>query len=227
MENGVTDAILQEHYDVGPFLDDRFPTPWPNESSLPGFRDFIETFYNKCQTLSLQLLQALELDLGVPYGSLQDRCNPAASDLRLNHYPALSRAEASESNVMRIWPHTDIGLLTLLFQEGFGGLQLEDRTRPGAFQAVESDAPADAIANVGESLQRWTNDKIAAGVHQVSLLAGRDTPERRSIAFFLKPRPDVGVGSLPHFVEGGGAGKYEDVSAIQYSIHRHGSFYKE
>lgn len=215
---------MQEHYDVGPFQDAQYPTPWPKESDIPGFKEYIESLYNRCQGISLQLIRAFELGTGIPRGAMHDLCCCPASDIRLNYYPAMNRQDTMQKNIKRIWPHTDTGLITLLFQEGFGGLQLEDRARPGVFEAVENDSPTDMIANTGESFQMWTNDQVLAGIHQVSLPTDRDIPERKSIAFFLRPHPDASVGSLPSFVSADSPRKYEDVSAQHYSVNTNGKY---
>lgn len=167
----------------------------------------------------------MELGLELPQGTLANRCNPSASEIRLNHYPTISRALITEGKIKRTWPHTDFGIITLLFQDSVGGLELEDRKKPGTFVPIlpsPAHGPRELIVNVSNTLQRWTNNVIRAGLHQVSLplmsggLAADTCPERYSAVFFLKAHRDTCVGPLPHFVTVDRPAAYTAMTAIEY-----------
>ncbi|CAN0506274.1 unnamed protein product [Ectocarpus sp. 8 AP-2014] len=82
--------------------------------------------------------------------------------------------------------HTDWGLMTLLATDEVPGLQvrldgewLDVPPRKGAF-----------ICNLGDMLQRWTNDDLRSTVHRVVNKLGL---ERYSIPFFFEPNFDTVV----------------------------------
>ena len=214
----------KEHFDVGPLHDRAHPNKW-NEDDLPGFQDFTTTFYDYCQTLCLQIMAAFEVSLGLAPGSLQERCKPASSELRYNHYPSVSSEKIVEGQTRRGWPHTDFGLITLLFQDTQGGLQYEDRGHEGEFLDLIRETEDEVAVNISNTFQRWSNDFFPAGVHQVwlpPLTEEQQTQkdyvlaERQSTVFFFKAHWDTPVGALPDFVTADRPSRYEDITALNY-----------
>jgi isopenicillin N synthase-like dioxygenase len=133
--NGGTGDDLRdekEHFDCGPRDDFEYPNLWP-DGDLPEFRIFMEDYFELCQKISLQIMEALEVGLRLPKGALVERCTRAASELRVLHYPSVSIKTLLDGKHKRTWPHTDFGIITLLFQDSVGGLELEDRMNPGTF----------------------------------------------------------------------------------------------
>lgn len=123
----------------------------------------------------------------------------------------------------RIAPHSDWGLIMLLFQDATGGLEVKDRTRPGAFFPVEpDDDTAEMIVNAGDTLMRWTNRRVFAGVHRVTVPEGLKKvdegmlPERYSVAYLLKAQRQVSIAPLRQFVSADEPARYPDISALQY-----------
>ena len=88
-----------------------YPNRWPEDPDLPRSRDFMERCYGTCEETYVQLMQALEIGLQLETGSLRRRCVPSASDLRLNHYPAIDLKDLRDGSVSRISPHTDFGII--------------------------------------------------------------------------------------------------------------------
>ena len=193
----------RQHFDMGTPGDTMFPTRWPSETAIPGFKPYLETFFFLCEAVSLEILEALELALGVPEATFRKHCTPNASEFRLNHYPALSVQELADEKVERIWPHFDLGVITLLFTDSVGGLQFEDRSRPGEFKTVDATAKSDLVVNISETLGRWTAEKIPAGLHRVTSPENAEEskviPERYSIAYFCKAARQAKVAPLQPF----------------------------
>ena len=88
---------------------------------------------------------------------------------------------------------------------------------------MESERPAEMVVNVSETLQRWTNGRLRAGLHRVGpprgvLLQGEGVivPERYSVAYFCKADRGACVGSLDPFVAEGEEKRFEDLTAIEY-----------
>ena len=71
------------------------------------------------------------------------------AQLRLIHYPSTKTEEA-----MGIGPHTDYEPFTILWQDA-AGLQVQNRRG----QWIEAPPiPGTFVVNIGDMLQRWTND---------------------------------------------------------------------
>lgn len=174
-------------------------------------------------------MEAMEIGLTLPSGTLIDKCQRTASEMRLNHYPPVSLSKLREGKSKRGWPHADFGLITLLFQDDVGGLEMEDRSNPGTFVPVKPAPPggkSELVINISESFQRWSNDVVKAGIHQVSpppsMLKWRDgmVPERYSNVFFLKANRDAMLGALPEFVTDDNPARYENLTALQFQKQR-------
>ncbi|RLN33369.1 gibberellin 2-beta-dioxygenase 8-like [Panicum miliaceum] len=102
------------------------------------------------------------------------RCPRSTCFLRLNRYPPCGAA----SGAFGLCPHTDSDFLTILHQDGVGGLQLRKGVQ---WLAVEPN-PGALIVNVGDLLQAWSNDRYRSVEHRVMASAAS---ERFSVAFFL------------------------------------------
>ena len=191
----------------------------------------MESYYTLCQEISLFLLHALEIGLDLPKGSFTDRCTPAASELRLNHYPITHPPKSETGKAYRAFPHTDIGVITLLFQDREGGLEFEDRKNPGSFLPALSQDSTDLIVNVADTLERWTNGVLKAGLHQVTISESMvdkthgNIPQRFSAVFFLKGSARKSAGPLPDFVSLVQPAKYDEITALEYLQRRHRLLY--
>jgi isopenicillin N synthase-like dioxygenase len=208
---------------MGPVSDIEFPNIWPQEIAIPGFKSWIEYYFGKTQQLAMQLMRILEVAMDLPAGALTARCEDDASELRLNHYPSTPVSKLRDGNSKRIWPHTDFGIITLLAQDSEGGLEIEHRGQPGGFVPVPLIKKTELVVNVGDTLERWTNGILKAGLHQVSLPCGVQDgilPTRYSAAFFLKANRMASVGPIGLLVPYGCEPEYEDMTAIEYQKRR-------
>jgi isopenicillin N synthase-like dioxygenase len=183
----------KEIYDVGPAAT-RGPMAgslpqWP--SSLPAFRPTMTAFYAACEGLARRLVGAIAEALGVPARILLDAFGPGhTSFLRLNHYPPCDDPAPPDAPTMPaagelgVHHHTDAGALTLLLQDDHPGLQVE---RDGRWHLVEP-RPDALVANIGDIVQVWSNDRYRAALHRV--LANR-TASRYSAPFFFNPTAET------------------------------------
>lgn len=210
---------------MGPSDDELYPNIWTDEHALPGFRAFMSDFYKRCDALHQQLLVAIARSMHLPDSSFTPLCARNSSELRLNHYPAVNPDELKSGN-MRISSHSDFGTITLLFQDSVGGLEVEDQANPGRYLAVEPADCADIIVNVGDCLQRWTNDRLRSANHRVTLPRGNVdcdsdsglVDSRYSIAYFGKPSRDETVRTLMALLRPGEQAKYtEEITAWQFN----------
>ena len=213
---------------MGAPTDQSYPTRWPSPTLLPDFQSFMETTFFKMETTAGVILSALETGLALEPGTFLSSITHAnnASEMRLNHYPRIPLHELTSGSVNRIWPHFDLGVITLLFQDGnCSGLEFEDRTKPGGkgFLKDECGDSVVMVGNVSETLQRWTNGKLAAGLHRVNVpdkLDGNMVPERFSVAYFCKADRDADVGSMEAFITNEDTKKFESITAIEYHQQR-------
>lgn len=158
--------------------------PWPAE--LRPFQQALAPVYHACiQQLAFPVLRALALSLDLPDAFFIER-HQQNFVLRLLHYPPLAAPEPQ----LAAGEHTDYGTLTLLFQAGQAGLEI---ARDGDWLPVAA-SPELILVNLGDALQRWTNDRYRSTPHRVV----RSQPvSRYSMALFCDPDPAVEIASLP------------------------------
>jgi hypothetical protein len=99
---------------------------WPDAAAAPQFRPCVERYYRACERLSLSLLRACAVGLGMPPRSFDHAVHGHTSYLRLNFYPtcALPASAGHDSGEphpeqegsLGINKHTDAGAITVLRQ---------------------------------------------------------------------------------------------------------------
>jgi isopenicillin N synthase-like dioxygenase len=175
---------LKEAFNIGD------NTPWPIEPSQ--FRPILTSFYHACvEQVAIPLLQALELALQLPDSFFTSR-HGKNFFLRLLHYPPFEQAAA---NQLRAGEHTDYGTITLLFQEpdSIGGLEIYAQSHWMSAPVL----PNTILVNIGDALQRWTNDRFRSTPHRVVLPENQNPSRSRySMALFCDPNPDVEIACL-------------------------------
>lgn len=206
------------------------------ESILPGFRGFMEDFYTRCFELEQTILTALARALHIPEKTLLSLHDSAENEFRLLHYPAIPSSVLKDGTSTRIAEHTDFGTITMLFQDSTGGLQVEDQTMlgSGVFRGVESGARTEIILNIGDSLQRLTNDTFRAACHRVTYPPSvriedekeEVIPERFSIAYFAKPNRNASLLPFMEFVDESRPCRYDDLTAWEYNNLRIAKLYQ-
>jgi isopenicillin N synthase-like dioxygenase len=88
--------------------------------------------------------------------------------------------------------HTDYGLLTILKQDGNGGLQVRPRSGGGWIDATP--IPGTFVCNMGDMLDRLTGGHYRSTPHRVLASTAR---ERLSWPFFFEPNLDAEIVPLP------------------------------
>ena len=106
----------------------------------------------------------------------------SVSTLRYLHYPAI--IPPSPQQDLCCTPHTDSGILTLLYQDEAGGLEV---LNPEGDWVAASPLPNGIVANVGDLMARVSNGKFRATYHRVRSSPGK---ERFSVPFFFEPGVD-------------------------------------
>jgi isopenicillin N synthase-like dioxygenase len=195
----------------------------------------MEDLLEKCHIVGREVLEVLEQGLGLRHGELLDRCcaSPIIDELRMNYYASISTKKLSTGKYRRAWPHTDFGMITLLFQDDAGGLEVQDRysSKPNAFIPLPHEYPTEVLVYVSNSLEHMTNNYLKAGLHQVATpidmqdVANGTLPVRQSIACFIKPRREVNVGPMKQFITPERPRAYEDLTGLQLHRIRVGKLY--
>jgi len=180
---------------------------WPDE--IAGFREAVYRLYSALDALGLDLLESIAQFLGLPHGFFREPVREGNSVLRLLHYPPTPPNPAG----VRAEAHEDINVITLLLGAEEAGLQL--LTREGAW--LDVDPPEGAlVVNVGDMLQRLTNDRLRSTTHRVV----NPKPERAhlprySIPFFLHFAPDYLIETLPGCVSAKEPNRYPNPITAQ------------
>ena len=163
---------------------------------IPGFRETVLEYMAAVTKLghTLMRLLSLSLDLDEQYFSRHFTSDPLIL-FRIFHYPpgpTLSAAEPEPSaGHWGVGEHTDYGLLTILKQDGCGGLQIKSRDL-----WIEAPPINNAfVCNIGDMLERMTGGLYRSTPHRVRNVSGRD---RYSYPLFFDPGFDVEVGLLPN-----------------------------
>jgi isopenicillin N synthase-like dioxygenase len=152
------------------------PAPWPE---APGFRDAMTGTYTAMFAVGETILSAMALHLGREEDFFVSALHDSYSNMRIIHYP--SPAVIADVTDFGSRPHEDRGMITLLIQDGNGGLDVKGPD--GEWIGVEPDQ-SKVICNVGRLLRRWTNNRYTSAFHRVVNRSGRS---RQSIPLFVHP----------------------------------------
>lgn len=171
------------------------PNQWPD---LPGFREVLEKYALALTALGDRLMRLALTAIGAGEGFMSAFDTPTTW-LRLLHYPP-SPAE-SPDDLYGSAPHCDFGCLTLLAQDAVGGLQVMPR---GGDWIDAPHIPGTFVVNVGDMLNRLSNDRLLSTPHRVINRTGQ---ERYSVPFFYDPHVSTEIAPLP----GTGKAKFESL----------------
>ncbi|PGH02189.1 hypothetical protein GX51_04763 [Blastomyces parvus] len=215
----------KESYDMGSEEDSYQPNVWIPEETLPGFRSFTMEFYWECFAVAKDILRAISVGIGLEDENHLIKFHSGHNNqLRLLHYPPLPAAALENEQCARMPAHTDWSSITMLFQDECGGLEVEDIKRPGQFIPATPIKNA-IVMNVGDLLQRWSNDNLRSTSHRVTMppLADRlDGPnrmvrERYSIPYFISPDPTSVIECLPSCTNPNNPSKYLPITQSEYN----------
>jgi isopenicillin N synthase-like dioxygenase len=193
-------------------LDD--PGQWP--SCLPSFPAAMMRAWDQRYRLGARIAAGMALSLGLDPDFFAAFAGVELSDLRLIHYPpssgaALPGPPASGDEDYGFGAHVDYGFLAILQQDGVGGLEL--RNSAGAWIPAPH-IPGTFLVNIGQMMQRWTNDRYRATWHRVRLPAA----DRYTIAFFAEPSFNAVIEPLDTCCDDGNPPRYEPCQFGPYVV---------
>ena len=206
---------LHEAFDAGLDLADDDPdahsgvygwglNQWPE---LAGFREQVVAYHTTMVKLSKALYRGFALSLDLDRDFFTSKMNKPVSEIRLLRYPS---QPVVDERTPGIGAHSDYDMFTILATDEVPALQLLN----SAGEWIDAPPIPDAfIVNVGDLLERWTNDLYRSTIHRAMNDPKRD---RYSIPFFSNIDPLEVVDVLPSCVSEDRPARYEPVAAGAY-----------
>lgn len=207
---------LKEFFQFGQTVEDNDPVKeeYPANVSvaeIPAFTPTLGKAYKAFERSGTSLLQAIALYLGLDEHYFDPHVHNGNSILRAIHYPPITQEPKS---AIRAEQHEDINLITLLVGASADGLQI--LSKQDEWVAVTS-LPEQIVVNVGDMLQRLTNNRLKSTTHRV-VNPPRElwSTSRFSIPFFLHPKSEMSLACLDSCIDAQHPKAYEDITAGEY-----------
>jgi len=185
--------------------------PNVNVDEVPQLSPTLFQVYRAFEKSGRALLSAIAIYLGLDENYFDGYVHNGNSIIRCIHYPPITQEPKSS---IRAEQHEDINLITLLVGASADGLQVMNK----AGEWVDAKAaPDEIVVNVGDMLQRLTNNKLRSTTHRV-VNPPRELwgTSRFSIPFFLHPRSEMSLACLPETIDTAHPKAYEDITAGEY-----------
>jgi isopenicillin N synthase-like dioxygenase len=210
---------LKEFWQIGQTVIDNDPLKdeYPQNlqvKELPEFNSTTLEIYQKLEAAGKHLLRAIAVYLNLPENYFDDKVHNGNSILRTLHYFPIENPDEVPADAVRAGAHEDINLITLLIGASADGLEV--LTREGNWYPVKAHGE-DVVVNVGDMLQRLTNNKLKSTTHRV-VNPPRElmTQSRYSVPFFLHPKSGMDLTSLPSTIDEQHPKLYSDMTAGEY-----------
>ncbi|MEM8705804.1 MAG: 2-oxoglutarate and iron-dependent oxygenase domain-containing protein [Actinomycetota bacterium] len=206
---------LHEAFDIGLELEPDDPdadgdtygwgrNQWPD---LDGFRDDMLVYYDAMRGLCDQLYRAFALSLDLDEDFFTTKLSKPIGELRLLRYPGQPEPR---DDVLGIGAHSDYDVFTVLATDEHEALEVLNP----AGDWIRVPPRADTfIVNVGDLLERWTNDLYRSTVHRAINIG---THDRHSIPFFSNVDPHEIVEVLDSCRSDQRPARYPSVTAGAY-----------
>jgi isopenicillin N synthase-like dioxygenase len=207
---------LKEFFQFGQMVDASHPLKWEYPDNVQvkeigAFNPTLESAYRHFEQSGRSLLQAIALYLELDEHYFDEHIEDGNSILRCIHYPPITTEPKS---AIRAEQHEDINLITLLVGASADGLEI--LTKQGEWVPVTS-LPEQIVVNVGDMLQRLTNNKLRSTTHRV-VNPKRELwhTSRFSMPFFLHPKSAMSLACLESCIDAEHPKAYPDATAGEY-----------
>jgi len=170
----------------------------------------LESFF-KFEEIGISILQAISIYLGLSPNYFDNYVVNGNSIIRAIHYPPIT---SEPNSSIRAEQHEDINLITLLVGASSEGLQILDKIN--VWLPINA-SKGEIVVNVGDMLQRLTNNKLKSTTHRV-VNPSREkwNSSRYSIPFFLHPVSSMSLACLPSCISEYNPSNYIDYTAGEY-----------
>jgi isopenicillin N synthase-like dioxygenase len=176
--------LAADHPDIRAGMPLRGPNLWPAQ---PSFRDVVYGYFLSTYDVGRSLLELIAEGLGQPTDFFTRHYEHTIAQLRLLRYP--QQDDPTVELLAR--PHADSGIITLLYQDDTGGLEVMNKA--GTWIAAPP-VPGTYIINIGNTLQFWTGRRLKSTNHQVR---NRGSGAARfSMPFFMTPDYDTVIRAI-------------------------------
>ncbi len=182
---------------------------------LENFNRVGDEAFKMLEKTGVYLLKAIALHLGLAEDYFDKWGNLGNSILRPIHYPPITQ---EPEDAIRAGAHGDINLITLLMGASTGGLQVLNKQDQWIDAAPH---PNELVINVGDMLERLTNNKLRSTIHRVVNPPKESWSEPRySIPFFMHPRSDMPLDCLEVCIDEKHPKQYDDILAGDFLYER-------
>ncbi len=216
---GAKIADLKEFWQIGQTVTDGDPVgqQYPANEQVEELTEFNAVTLKIYQTLEEKgkhLLRAIASYLGLPIDYFDPHVHNGNSILRAIHYFGIQDPDSIAPDAVRAGAHEDINLITLLMGASADGLEV--LTRSGEWLPIKAHYN-DLVINVGDMLQRLTNNKLRSTTHRV-VNPPRELMgvPRYSVPFFLHPRSEMDLTCLESCIDAEHPKLYSDMTAGEY-----------
>ncbi|GGH06416.1 isopenicillin N synthase family oxygenase [Sphingobacterium alkalisoli] len=201
-------TIVGETYSKADFPDN------PEVAELSRFNEITSEVYKKLEDAGRNLLKAIAVYLDLEEDYFEKFVVNGNSILRAIHYFPIENPDTLSPDAVRAGAHEDINLITLLIGASADGLEV--LTKDGAWFPIKAKGE-DIVVNVGDMLQRLTNNKLKSTTHRV-VNPPRElmTTSRYSVPFFLHPKAAMSLACLDSCISEEYPKAYPDYTAGEY-----------
>ncbi|HZW64408.1 MAG TPA: 2-oxoglutarate and iron-dependent oxygenase domain-containing protein [Hanamia sp.] len=207
---------LKEFFQYGQTVPNDHPlkSEYPDNvkvNDIEGFNETLLKAYRAFEKSGKLLLQAIALYLGLDEHFFDDKIEEGNSIVRAIHYPPITTEPQS---AIRAEQHEDINLITLLVGASASGLEILNKQNEWVPVTSLEDQ---IVVNVGDMLQRLTNNKLKSTTHRV-VNPPRELwhTSRFSIPFFLHPKSSMDLSALKECIDENHPKAFEDITAGEY-----------
>ena len=189
------------------------PNIWPAHPA--GFRTAMVEYFQAARAVALTLTEVFAVALGLRAGWFRPFVERSTTTMRTIRYERHAGDDDPLPGQQRMGAHTDYGIVTVLFAEQVGGLQIVGPTGEWIDVIPADDA---LVINLGDLTAQWTNDHWRSTVHRVvppPATAGGPVL-RRSAAFFLDGNWDAVIECLPTCTSADDPPRYPPVTAGEH-----------
>ncbi|MFT5077067.1 MAG: isopenicillin N synthase-like dioxygenase [Polaribacter sp.] len=210
---GKKEGDLKEfwHFGQEPSPDANLTEEYPENirvKELPNFNATGREAYQLLEKTGIYVLRALSLYIGLEETYFDYWVSNGNSILRPIHYPPIME---EPKGAVRAGAHGDINLITLLMGASAGGLQV---LRHDGEWIEAKPAEGELVVNVGDMLERHTNNKLRSTIHRVVNPPKEEWGTARySIPFFMHPRGEMKLDCLNECVSEKQPKGFDDITA--------------
>lgn len=213
---GKKEGDLKEfwHFGQEAVNNDKLKAEYPKNvmvNEIPNFNKTGMEAYKNLEKTAIYVLRALALYIGLDEFYFDNYVINGNSILRPIHYPPI---QGEPKGAVRAAAHGDINLITLLMGASASGLEVQNKQ--GKWIPVTA-LPEQLVINVGDMLERLTNNKLRSTIHRVVNPPREEWGNSRySIPFFTHPISEMSLNCLPECITDTHPKVYEDITAGEF-----------